>query len=141
MGQLREIKHVWQKEPGIFKRWFTDDNFWDIYVWSNPHDEIVGVQICYDKHSREKAITWLRDKIFDHTNVNSIYRNRTSTPILMPDEVFHNQDLLEKFINDSKNLEKHITTFIIQKFDEFEHSDAQTKLYTDFKSNKHYSAH
>ena len=101
MGRLREIRHVPQKEPGLLKRWFTDDEYWDIYVWTDRADEIVGVQICYNRGYGERALTWLKDKVFDHTEVNADRRySRGGTPILTPDGYFNNNSILQKFLKD-----------------------------------------
>jgi hypothetical protein len=120
MGRLREIKHVQQKEPDLLKRWFTDDDYWDIYIWTDHADEIVGIQICYNRGYEERALTWVRDRVFDHTQVNPGRRySRGSTPILMPDGYFDNRVILEKFLKDSVDMERRFVYFIKTKINEF----------------------
>ena len=50
MGKLHEITKVSQDEPGIRRRWFTDNDYWDLYVWTNEEtNKIVCFQLCYNK--------------------------------------------------------------------------------------------
>lgn len=120
MGKLREIRNVPQKEPDLLKRWFTDDEYWDIYVWINSDDEIVGIQICYNRSYGERALTWFKDKVFDHTKVD--FRMRYASPILVQDGYFNNNRILEKFLKDSVDMDRDIVSFIATKINEFKNS-------------------
>jgi hypothetical protein len=84
----------------------------------------VGIQICYDRSYGERALTWLKDKVFDHTRVNPdyLYANRSGTPILMPDGYFDNRAILEKFLKDSVDMDRKFVIFIKQKINEFKNS-------------------
>ena len=53
---LREIAA--RQVPGDPKRrWFTSPRI-DLFVWLDEHDSPSGFQLCYDKESREHALTW-----------------------------------------------------------------------------------
>ncbi|MBN2533643.1 MAG: hypothetical protein JXB88_12160 [Spirochaetales bacterium] len=124
MGKLREIKNVPQNEPGLRKQWFTDDEYWDIYVWTNKANEIVGIQICYERSYGEKALTWLKGKVFDHSCVNPdyLFSNRSGTPVLMPDGKFDNMVILKRFLKDSVDMDRRVVYFIKKKINEFTNS-------------------
>ena len=115
------FQKIAQKEKSLFRRWFTDDDYWDIYVWTNTNNEIVGVQICYNRGFNEKALTWFRDESFDHKTVNPSYlsKHRRASPVLMPDGYFDNDKILQKFLKDSVDIDKKLTDFIALKIKEF----------------------
>ena len=45
------------------RRWLSDD-FFDLVIWYRPDDTIYGFQLCYDKPSWERALTWMSDRGF-----------------------------------------------------------------------------
>ncbi|MBN1412602.1 MAG: hypothetical protein JW969_17265 [Spirochaetales bacterium] len=125
MGTIREIKGVNQDTPGLRKRWFTDDDYWDLYVWTDGNDKITGIQLCYSREDFERSLTWIEGKKFIHTGV-STRRDHKGTkgeqmgsPILVPDGVFDNAGILEKFTEDGKLLEKKIYDFVASKIREY----------------------
>ncbi|MBN2735503.1 MAG: hypothetical protein JXR70_00890 [Spirochaetales bacterium] len=124
MATLKEIKTVSQDEPGIHRRWFTDNDYWDLYVWTLDNGEVYGFQLCYDKDLDEKALTWIKDREFSHKTVNpGSYRdhsNRMGTPILVPDGYFHKNTVAERFLSDAKALEPWIQELVIEKIRLFE---------------------
>ena len=67
---LREIPKVRQIEGEPHRRWFTDDHF-DLVLWDDESRQIVGFQLCYDKHDGERAITWKEDSGFSLNGCNS----------------------------------------------------------------------
>jgi len=66
---LREIRHVSRKPGEPRRRWFSDAHM-DLTVWYAPDGSIVGFQICYDKQTEERAITWWADKGYLHDRVD-----------------------------------------------------------------------
>jgi len=55
-------------ENDIGRRWLFDDYF-DVIIWYEPNGKALGLQLCYDKKRRERALTWRRDRGFVHTAV------------------------------------------------------------------------
>lgn len=82
-----EMSHVRQDSADYFRRWFFDNDF-DLIVWYQPNGSVFGFQLCYDKTSREKALTWTRADGFSHattdTGEESPWFNRT--PVLTTDD-------------------------------------------------------
>ncbi len=57
---LEEVESVKQQPGENFCRWFSDEYF-DLYVWTDPSGTITGFQLCYDKPGKERAFTWFSD--------------------------------------------------------------------------------
>lgn len=53
---LVEIKTVRQIPGEDTRRWFVDENT-DLIVWNNDSG-ITGFQLCYDKKSVQRCLTW-----------------------------------------------------------------------------------
>jgi hypothetical protein len=66
---LREIHDVKQIPGEPRRRWFSDENF-DLIVWFEPEDQITGFQLCYDKKSEQKALTWLKADGYRHSRID-----------------------------------------------------------------------
>jgi hypothetical protein len=55
---LKEIEDVRQIPEDGPRRWFADKNI-DLIVWYLPDKEtITGFQLCYDKQSVQRCLTW-----------------------------------------------------------------------------------
>ena len=117
MAALREMKGISQNEKNVTRRWFTDDEFWDLYLWYDNDDSLIGFQLCYDRDSGEKALTWKRTEGFLHQSVNPSFlkTNRGGTPLLYADGYFDNENIFRRFREDSGNLDPEIAAFILEK--------------------------
>ena len=82
---LREAIH--EREPN--RRWFSDDDF-DLIVWFDDPATIVAIQLCYDKSSTERAVTWSRQRGHEHFRVDAGEDSplRNETPLLVADVRF-----------------------------------------------------
>lgn len=96
---LRELRDVRQIEGEHRRRWFSDA-FFDLIVWVDDGGEIVGFQLCYDKESRQRALTWKAPSHYIHTGVDD-GENRPGrykgTPILVADGAFDRTTIGERF--------------------------------------------
>ncbi|MDC7233679.1 MAG: hypothetical protein PQJ58_10640 [Spirochaetales bacterium] len=55
---LVEIENVRQIPGDDKRRWFVDENT-DLIVWfDQTESEITGFQLCYDKKSVQRCLTW-----------------------------------------------------------------------------------
>lgn len=116
---LYEIKGVKQNPDEDKRRWFTDNEFWDLYIWQNNKSEITGMQLCYNRSFNERALTWFKNRMFNHTKVSQGEGYRNSTPILVADGNLDKKIISKKFKEDSQNLEKKIVNFVLKKISEF----------------------
>ncbi len=59
---LNEIERVRQIPGEDFRRWFTDENT-DLIIWydSSPNGRITGFQLCFDKKSVQRCLTWQKN--------------------------------------------------------------------------------
>ena len=54
---LREIRGVRQTPGHLFCRWFNDELL-DLFVWQEEGGRITGFQLCFDKDTAERALTY-----------------------------------------------------------------------------------
>jgi hypothetical protein len=83
---LREISGVRQDDPAVRRRWFQDDYF-DLYVWTDPQGELRAFQLAYERGRREKALSWDRARGYSHRVVDRGDESPFSqmTPLLCAD--------------------------------------------------------
>jgi hypothetical protein len=110
---MREIKNVKQNEPGILRRWFSDEYF-DLVVWTDPNGERIGFQLCYDIDGHERALTFLKGS-YRHTKIDTGDELPTAnkTPILSADGVFDAGRILSRFIEASASIDKDMRAYVI----------------------------
>ena len=102
------------------RRWLSDD-FFDLVIWYRPDDTIYGFQLCYDKPSWERALTWMSDRGFSHMEVDSgeqVYPPN-QTPILVPDGSFPADRVLHEFTRRGIDLPVQVRQLVTDKITEF----------------------
>ncbi len=52
-------------------RMWMMDPYMDLIFWYLPDGGIYGFQLCYDKESDERSLTWLHYGSFTHTRIDS----------------------------------------------------------------------
>lgn len=66
MSALSENRSVRQRPEEGFRRWFVNE-FFDLIVWyESSEGELIGFQLCYNRHVDERAFTWQRGKQSSH---------------------------------------------------------------------------
>jgi len=114
---LREFRNVRQIEGEAKRRWFFDDYF-DLIVWVDEQEEIVGFQLCYDILKMQHALTWHKPSRFSHHRVDD-GEDRPgkpkSSPVLIADGHFEYHMIAEKFRKASENIEARVAAFIYEK--------------------------
>lgn len=114
---LKENKRVRQIKGEAKRRWFSDEYF-DLIVWFDNDDNIVGFQLCYDISHTHRALTWRQETGYSHHRVDdgeSRPGKIKATPILVADGVFEYDKIAAKFKKESRQLEKDMATFIYEK--------------------------
>lgn len=56
---LRELKNVRQVKGEGRRRWFIDDEI-ELILWYDSAKKLEGFQICYDRLSGTRTVTWKR---------------------------------------------------------------------------------
>ena len=110
---LREVQNVRQIAGEPFRRWFASDWF-DIIVWYDGQ-EISGFQLCYDKHNKERALTWKKHGAWHHLGVDDGEgrdMHHKSSPILVADGSFDPEPVLERLMAESLEMPGDLIGFI-----------------------------
>ncbi len=102
------------------RRWISDDYF-DLIVWYTPHETIYGFQLCYDKPHWERALTWLAERGFSHTEVDSgeDAPEANRSPVLVPDGSFPADKVLDEFARRGSALPAELRELVTNKISEF----------------------
>ena len=107
--------------PGDYDRQWIADDYFDLIVWYSSTDVIYGFQLCYDKPRAERALTWMSDRGFSHTEVDigedDPEANRT--PLLVPDGSFPADSVLVEFARRSSGLPVDLQKLVTDKISEF----------------------
>lgn len=117
---LREVQGARQVRGEGFRRWFTDQYF-DLIIWYEGADAqtpISGYQLCYDKTSRERALTWRKDLGFTHEKVDDGEGVRAlgakMTPILVPDGLFDAAGISRRLLEHSAEMDPVVAGFVLK---------------------------
>lgn len=103
------------------RRWISDDYF-DLIVWYEPGGAIHGFQLCYDKSGHERALTWMRDRGFRHTGIDSgeACPNANRTPILVAGGAFPAAQVREEFMARGKQLPAEIRDLVLERLADYD---------------------
>ena len=67
---LREIGYIKQTPGQLFRRWFNDELL-DLFVWQEEGGRITGFQLCFDKETDERALTYSEANGYSLHNVHT----------------------------------------------------------------------
>jgi hypothetical protein len=112
---LREIRDVKQVPGEPRRRWFSDENF-DLIVWLGPEDQILGFQLCYDKETRQKALTWLNGGGYQHSHIDDGDNpgKMKASPVLEPDGHFDSEGTARQFLENKGDVPEKITDCVYE---------------------------
>jgi len=98
------------------RRWFNGEEM-DLIVWHKA-EEIIGFQLCYDKSTNEKAISWKQGFGLKHEDVNNDdvrdgpYKG---SPVLTQNDAYDVGKIRHNFENYAENIPEDIKAFIIDR--------------------------
>ncbi len=106
---------------GDYKRTWMSEDYLELIVWYEKSNAIHGFQLCYDKPDQERALTWLKDRGFSHTHVDSGEEvpEANRTPILLPDATFPMEKVTREFRLRSAQLPKSLRNFVLTRLKQF----------------------
>lgn len=113
---LREIHKLRQREGEPRRRWFTSESF-DLIVWQDQHNTLVGFQCCYDKPWRERALEWFIDEGISHYDVDDGEQGTAGykeSPILVSDGLPPVSHIVQQFLAVSDTMEAQLRSAILQ---------------------------
>ncbi len=112
---LREITHLRQSGRSQVKRWFSSYDM-DLFVWFQQDRMPVRFQLCYNKNSNEKIISWNLHRGFHYYCVDcgeTLPDQYKMTPLLL--HANKQQDLTiiaHRFLAASENIDIAVADFI-----------------------------
>lgn len=118
LTELRNVKQI-KGEPK--RRWFCDSYF-DLIVWFGEDEKITGFQLCYDKDTNERALTWKHSSTYTHHRVDDGEGNPghyKATPILIADGMFDYRTIADRFLKESTGIDRNISKFVYDKINQF----------------------
>ena len=97
------------------------DDYLDLIVWYERSNAIRGFQLCYGKPQQERALTWLKDRGFAHTQIDTGEDDPEAnrTPILLPDGSFPTEQVTREFRQRSEQLPKSLRNFVLTRLRQF----------------------
>lgn len=112
---LREIRDVKQVPGEPRRRWFSDENF-DLIVWLGPEDQILGFQLCYDKETGQKALTWLNGDGYQHSRIDDGDNpgKMKASPVLEANGHFDNEGTARRFLESKGDVPEKITDCVYE---------------------------
>lgn len=113
---LRELSSTRQVPGEPRRRWFSSARC-DLIVWVRDDESPEGFQFCYDKDTREHALTWSQGRGFIHTAVDpgDNPSRHKGAPILMANGAFDATRILELFQAESRLLPTEFVTLVSGK--------------------------
>lgn len=117
---LKEWEGVRQRLEEGRRRWFTDEQF-DLILWYDSSDQLLGFQLCYDKPLSERAITWFASGTYTHAKVDdgeSTFGTK-ETAVLVSDGVFDSKAVAERFESAAGTVDHEIVRFVIDRLKEY----------------------
>jgi len=116
---LKEWNGVRQRPEEGTRRWFTDDKF-DLIVWYQS-DELIGFQLCYDKDSVERALTWYRSGGFSHARVDDGEgpHGAKRTAMLVSDGLFDARRVISDFQSVCTEIDPEIVTVVLSALESY----------------------
>jgi hypothetical protein len=113
---LQKIRGVRQDDASRTRDWFQDD-FFDLFVWSEASGAVVAFQLCYDRLKHERVLAWNREGGFLHRRVDDGEHTpiKNMSPILVTDGIFASGALAAEFGERATNLDSAVREFIARK--------------------------
>jgi hypothetical protein len=116
---LQSISGVRQDDADRERHWFQDD-FFDLYVWTDAAGNVTAFQLCYDRLKRERVLAWSESTGFAHRRIDDgeEFPVHKMAPILVADGLFAAADIAAEFDGRSASIDSRWRQFIRTKIDE-----------------------
>ena len=116
---LQKIHGVRQDDADRERHWFQDD-FFDLFAWTDAAGGLVAFQLCYDRLKRERVLGWSTATGFIHRRIDDgeDLPALKMAPILVADGEFGASGIATEFDNRSASIDPRWRHFIRAKIDE-----------------------
>ena len=113
---MHEIKYAKKYDNGVPVKWYSNEYF-ELAVWFHDNGDIKSFQLCYDRNRKAHALTWKDGMGFSYDKVdtgdNPGYHKMS--PILVQDGPFPREEIANKFLTASKEIDSGISRFVYEK--------------------------
>ena len=118
---LREIGDVRQVPGEPRRRWFSDEEF-DLIVWFDPEAQIIGFQLCYDKETEQKALTWLKHEGYRHSRIDDGDNpgKMKASPVLEANGHLDREGLGRRFLESKGDVPENIADFVYDSITQYQ---------------------
>lgn len=102
------------------RRWFFSHEQ-ELIVWLDESGQIRGFQLCYDKNRSERAITWRRERGFEHAVVDDghCFAGDCRTPFLYPNGHCDVGRVIARFREGAQALPVEVRRLVIERLGEY----------------------
>ncbi len=130
---LRELENVSQHEGEPLRRWFYSQAM-DLVLWQDEEGAPSGFQLSYEVFSersgelsgelagQRKILTWLSGRGYSHESLDEgedrPFRYKM-TPVAVPDGVFNQEEVLDRFLKESEEIDSDVREFVAGKLREY----------------------
>jgi len=116
---LQRIRGVRQDEASRERHWFQDD-FFDLFVWTDSSGAVVSFQLCYDRSRHERVLAWNGMGGLIHRRVDDGEQTplRNRSPIMATDLRFGADGVAAEFDRRGMDLDARMRDFIRRKIEE-----------------------
>ncbi|HVY07323.1 MAG TPA: hypothetical protein VHB46_15225 [Burkholderiales bacterium] len=116
---LQEIRAIRQDDAQRVRHWFQDD-FFDLFTWTNPSGDVVAFQLCYDRLRHERVLAWTDATGFQHRRIDDgeALPGPKMSPLMVADGAFPSDRVAEEFAQRSMQIDDRWRRFILAKIDE-----------------------
>lgn len=116
---LQRIRGVRQDEASRERHWFQDDYF-DLFVWTEPSGAVVSFQLCYDRSRHERVLAWNWTEGLTHRRVDDGEQTpvKNRSPIMATDARGSIDGVAAEFDRRGMELDARMRDFILQKIEE-----------------------
>jgi hypothetical protein len=116
---LQKIRGVRQDDADRERHWFQDD-FFDLFAWTDATGEVVAFQLCYDRLNRERVLSWSESAGFIHRRIDDGEELpvQKMAPIMVADGRFAAESIAAEFDSRSASINTHWRQFICLKIEE-----------------------
>jgi hypothetical protein len=113
---LEESEYVRQVKGEPRRRWFSDDYF-DLIVWVDDSNVMLGFQLCYDKAGDPRVLNW-HEQGYSHLGIDDgegRIGKPKSTPILVSGGAFNKAEINDAFKKACDKIDSQVSAFVLEK--------------------------
>ena len=116
---LQKIRRVRQDVADRERHWFQDE-FFDLFAWTDAGRKLIAFQLCYDRLNRERVLAWSESAGFVHRRIDDgeALPVQKMAPIMVADGQFEANSIAAEFDRRTAAIDPRWRRFIRNKIDE-----------------------